>query len=130
VCRDVVAGDSPARPGVVSRRFTPRGVLAAAGDGVAAGDAPAVALRRVGIAAWRGEIPAVTWEMWGELGEEWWVDADGETETGGQEKESWRGATARRERKGFPASRGNARARTWDVGWASDTGLLAFRWQR
>lgn len=47
MCRDAL-GDSPARPGV-SRRLTLRGVLAAAGDGVATGDAFAVALRRVGI---------------------------------------------------------------------------------
>jgi hypothetical protein len=46
-------GDWPARPGV-RRRLTLRGVLDAAGDGVAAEDEFAVALRRVGIGAWRG----------------------------------------------------------------------------
>ena len=52
MCRDA-SGDFPARPGV-SRRLTLRGVLAVPGDGVAAGDELAVALRRVGIAAWLG----------------------------------------------------------------------------
>ena len=52
MCRDA-SGDLPARPGV-SRRLTLRGVLAVPRDGVAAGDELAVALRRVGIAAWLG----------------------------------------------------------------------------
>jgi hypothetical protein len=50
VCLDAPVGDWPG----VRRRLTLRGVLDAAGDGVAAEDEFAVALRRVGIGAWRG----------------------------------------------------------------------------
>ena len=73
--------------GDVSRRLTLRGVL------VTSGDATAVALRRVGIAAWRDGKSAVTWQMWG-IGEEWWA------------RMAWRGRRGRKR-----AGRGGARPR-------------------
>jgi hypothetical protein len=83
VCRDAL-GDSPARPGV-SRRLTLRGVLAAAGDGVATGDAFAVALRRVGIVASGEGNWMILWGWERTLGRNVGCGWRG-TETGGEEK--------------------------------------------
>ena len=81
--------------------MTLRGVLAVPGDGVAAGDELAVALRRVGIVlGGAGKLRLL--RRCGGIGGESWMRMAGRGEKGGEEKGgAGRGATARRARKGF-----------------------------